>query len=80
MFRTVNDQPTSWESILAEQFLRLPVELARVDALLEDSRVLRAVLVSAPRRRVCSAERYEEAQHSQDERHWSPKEALPLAR
>ena len=36
MFRTVGDQPGLWESILPEQVRRLPEELARVDALLDD--------------------------------------------
>ena len=36
MFRTVGDQPTLWEAILPEQVRRLPAELARVDALLDD--------------------------------------------
>ncbi len=36
MFRTVGDQPTLWESILPDELRRLPVELARVDALLDD--------------------------------------------
>jgi len=36
MLRTRNDQPTLWESILPEGLLRLPDELARVDALLDD--------------------------------------------
>lgn len=38
MLRTRNDQPTLWESILPPQVLRLPEELARVDALLDDER------------------------------------------
>jgi transposase, IS5 family len=38
MLRTRNDRPTLWESILPEELLRLPAELARVDALLEDER------------------------------------------
>ena len=38
MLRTRNDQPTLWESILPQEVLRLPVELARVDALLDDER------------------------------------------
>jgi IS5 family transposase len=38
MFRTVGDQPTLWEAILPEELRRLPVELARVDALLDDPR------------------------------------------
>ena len=36
MLRTVADQPTLWESILPAEVRRLPVELARVDALLDD--------------------------------------------
>jgi transposase, IS5 family len=36
VFRTVGDQPTLWESVLPEQLRRLPEELARVDALLDD--------------------------------------------
>lgn len=36
MFRTVNDQPTLWDSILPPELLVLPAELARVDALLDD--------------------------------------------
>jgi transposase, IS5 family len=36
MFRTVNDQPTLWDSILPPELLVLPVELGRVDALLQD--------------------------------------------
>jgi IS5 family transposase len=36
MLRTRNDQPTLWDSILPEDLLRLPAELARVDALLDD--------------------------------------------
>jgi IS5 family transposase len=50
VFRTVGDQPSLWESILPEEVRRLPEELARVDALLDDSRVfrpVRAVLRSA---------------------------------
>src|SRR4051795_7681328 len=38
MLRTRNDQPTLWESILPEELLRLPAELARVDVLLDDER------------------------------------------
>ncbi len=37
MFRTVNDQPTLWDSILPPELLVLPVELGRVDALLDDA-------------------------------------------
>jgi transposase, IS5 family len=37
VFRTVGDQPSLFESVLPEQLLRLPVELARVDAMLDDS-------------------------------------------
>jgi transposase, IS5 family len=36
MLRTRNDQPTLWESVLPEDLLRPPAELARVDALLDD--------------------------------------------
>ncbi len=36
MLRTVADQPTLWEAILPEELRRLPAELARVDALLDD--------------------------------------------
>ena len=36
MFRTVNDQPTLWDSILPPELLVLPPELGRVDALLDD--------------------------------------------
>jgi IS5 family transposase len=36
VFRTVGDQPSLWESLLPEEVLRLPGELARVDALLDD--------------------------------------------
>lgn len=36
MFRTVGDQISLWESLLPEEVLRLPAELARVDALLDD--------------------------------------------
>jgi IS5 family transposase len=38
MLRTRNDQPTLWESVLPPEVLRLPAELARVDALLDDER------------------------------------------
>ncbi len=38
MFRTVGDQPTLWEAILPDELRRLPEELARVDALLDDPR------------------------------------------
>ena len=36
VFRTVDDQCSLWESILPEEVRRLPAELARVDALLDD--------------------------------------------
>jgi transposase, IS5 family len=36
MFRTVGDEPTLWESLLPAEVLRLPDELSRVDALLDD--------------------------------------------
>jgi transposase, IS5 family len=37
VFRTVGDQPSLFESVLPAELLRLPDELARVDALLDDS-------------------------------------------
>ena len=36
MFRTIGDGPCSWELLLPPEVLRLPGELARVDALLDD--------------------------------------------
>jgi transposase, IS5 family len=36
VLRTVNDQPTLWDSILPAECLVMPVELERVDALLDD--------------------------------------------
>jgi IS5 family transposase len=36
VFRTIGDQPSLWESVLPPEVLRLPDELARVDALLDD--------------------------------------------
>jgi IS5 family transposase len=36
VFRTIGDQPSLWASLLPEEVLRLPAELARVDALLDD--------------------------------------------
>jgi IS5 family transposase len=36
VFRTVGDQPSLFESLLPEELLRLPEELARVDLLLDD--------------------------------------------
>jgi transposase, IS5 family len=36
MFRTVGDRPSLWESLLPAEVLRLPEELARVDAILDD--------------------------------------------
>jgi len=36
VFRTLGDPVSLWESLLPEQVLRLPAELARVDALLDD--------------------------------------------
>jgi transposase, IS5 family len=38
MLRTRNDQPSLWESVLPEVCLRLPVELERVDAWLDNER------------------------------------------
>ena len=40
MLRTVDDQPTLWEALLPAEFLVLPVELERVDALLDDPEFL----------------------------------------
>jgi len=37
VFRTISGPPSQWESLLPPQLLRLPEELARVDALLDDS-------------------------------------------
>jgi transposase, IS5 family len=37
IFRTIGDQVSLWESLLPEEVLRLPEELARVDVLLDDS-------------------------------------------
>jgi transposase, IS5 family len=36
MFRTIGDRPPPWESLLPPEVLRLPEDLARVDALLDD--------------------------------------------
>jgi transposase, IS5 family len=36
VFRTIGDRPSPWESLLPAELLRLPEELARVDALLDD--------------------------------------------
>ena len=36
MFRTVNDQPTLWDSILPAELLVLPVDSGQVDQLLDD--------------------------------------------
>ena len=38
MMRTLADQPSLWEAILPEELCRLPVELARIDVLLDDPR------------------------------------------
>ena len=37
MFRTVGDQASLFEAVLPLELLRLPAELERVDALLDDS-------------------------------------------
>jgi transposase, IS5 family len=37
MFRTISDGPSAWESLLPAEVLRLPEDLARVDALLDDA-------------------------------------------
>jgi IS5 family transposase len=36
MLRTVGDQPSLWEAVLPDELRRLPPELARLDALLDD--------------------------------------------
>jgi transposase, IS5 family len=36
MFRTIGDRPSPWECLLPPEVLRLPDDLARVDALLDD--------------------------------------------
>ena len=36
MFRTVGDQVSLWEAVLPPEVLKLPVELSRVDELLDD--------------------------------------------
>jgi len=36
VFGTIGDRPSSWELRLPAEVLRLPEELARVDALLDD--------------------------------------------
>jgi transposase, IS5 family len=36
VFRTIGDPPSPWEASLPPELLRLPPELARVDALLDD--------------------------------------------
>src|SRR5260370_11323420 len=36
MFRTIGDGPSAWELLLRAEVLRLPEDLARVDALLDD--------------------------------------------
>src|SRR5258707_12895456 len=36
VFRTIGDRPSLWETQLPPELLRLPEELARVDALLDD--------------------------------------------
>jgi transposase, IS5 family len=37
VLRTTSPQPSLWETILPAELLGLPAELARVDALLDDS-------------------------------------------
>jgi hypothetical protein len=39
VLRTIGDQRSLWESILPAEMVRLPEELARVDGLLDDSRL-----------------------------------------
>ena len=41
MFRTIGDPVSLWESRLPAEVPRLPAELARVDALLDDPAFLR---------------------------------------
>jgi transposase, IS5 family len=36
VFRTISRRPSSWEARLPAELLRLPEELARADALLDD--------------------------------------------
>jgi IS5 family transposase len=36
MLRTVADQPSLWDAVLPDELRRLPAELARVDAWLDD--------------------------------------------
>ena len=36
MFRTIGDGPSLWEASLPPELLRLPDDLVRVDALLDD--------------------------------------------
>ena len=36
MFRTLGDRPSPWELLLPPEVLRLPGELSRVDAFLDD--------------------------------------------
>jgi IS5 family transposase len=36
VFRTVSDQVSLWEAVLPPELLKLPDELARIDALLDD--------------------------------------------
>ena len=36
MFRTIGDGPSAWELLLPAEVLRLPGELSRVDAFLDD--------------------------------------------
>ena len=43
MLRTVADQPTFWKRFLPKELRRLSMELARVDALVGGSGVLRPV-------------------------------------
>jgi IS5 family transposase len=38
MFRTIGDRPSAWELLLPPEVLRLPEELARVDAVLDVGR------------------------------------------
>jgi transposase, IS5 family len=35
VFRTLGDQPSLWESLMPDELLKLPEQLARVDVLLD---------------------------------------------
>ena len=62
MFRTVGDQVSLWEAVLPPELLRLPDELARVDALRQDARQQ----VASHRKLVRLLERGDEAPRAVD--------------